>query len=254
MGVKSGAIIKGSIVSVLLLTGCAAKKSPPWIPPPRVHWQHLSTTPLTTVYDGYVILEERPSTGRFPAALAVTKINVTRDYNDDGSELAFIAPKPKNEFLMWNSVFEKHMAVSEVFPIAHRNLGGGPANSDRITDAFRALDARIGLIYGTNRLDKDHTEMIGVLYDIPSAKPIASIHAQARSSYPSASDKGTNVDLWATDSRARARERFQTNVCACMRELIARDTPHSMDVPSGGIPAGPVRTVSWPPHRVPFDH
>ena len=140
------------------------------------------------------------------------------------------------------------MAISEVFPIDQRDLGGASAEPEQIVAAWRGLHARVGIVYAVNGLSETGTEMIGALYDVAAAKPIAAMHAQAFSIIPPKGDDEP-ADLWETDSRALVRAEFERHVYECLRELISRDVPALLESPDGWTPPGPIRPVEWPPRR-----
>jgi hypothetical protein len=133
-------------------------------------------------------------------------------------------------------------------------LGGGEAEPQQIVAAFRALHAKLGLVYAVNELSEDHTEMIGVLYDLTTSRPLVSYAAQAESIPPpesaSKSEKRSQ-DLWKTDSRALVRAEFGKLVHASLRELILTDRPTDLEDKSGWTPIYPTRAVVWPPRVSP---
>lgn len=229
--------------------GCAQKQARPWTPQPRVAWDHLSTTPVFFPENGFTLVSEEKSLGRFPAALAVSRVAVRGDVGGGQKHSTYIPAKPKNEYLQWNAAFDDQMALSEVFPIANRDLGGGPAEPEQIVAACHALHARLALVYAVNELSPTEAEMIGVLYETDKAKPIATFHAFAKSLPPGPEQKPGEVDPWTHDARALVRQRFERHVYECMRTLIRQDIPTTEEVPAGWMPAAPVRSVEWPPRQ-----
>jgi len=240
-------VIITSALTLAAGVGCAHKKEQPWTPQPRVAWDHLCTVPLRFPQNGFMLVSDAQSHGRFPAALAVSRVAVRGDVGRGQKHSAYIPAKPKNEYLQWNAAFDDQMALSEVFPIANRDLGGGPAAPDLIVAACHALHARLALVYAVNELSPTEAEMIGVLYETDKAEPVATFHAFARSVPPGPEQKPEEVDPWTHDARALVRERFEQHVYQCMRTLIRQDIPTTEDVPAGWLPATPVRAVEWPP-------
>jgi hypothetical protein len=202
----------------------------------------------------YRVLAPRPTHGLFPANLAVTRVSLETTEDDGESTQPQLFADPRNEFLQWNSALDDQMAVSEVFPIAQRDLGGGEAEPEQILAAFKALDARLALLYAVNELSESETEMFGALFDTTTAEPVAAIHAQAVSVTPPEDDpereKDDVLDLWETDSRALVRARFEKLVHKCFRELIRGDEPAAVEAPTGWTPAGPTRPAEWPPRHL----
>ena len=242
-------IFVASTVCTLAL-GCAGKQVDVWIPPPRVGWDDVSTHPVPPIADEYKILRNEPTKGLFPCNMAVSRVAVNVAEDDDMTLTRQLIREPRNEFLAWNSAFDDQMAVSEVFPITQRDLGGAPVDPRQIIAANRALSAKIALVYAMNELSETESEMIGALYSTEGVEPIAAVHARAKSVEPLASERNYEpTDLWETDSKALVREKFERIVYACVRELIHRDEPAIIQAPSGWTPAGPIRPVEWPPRQ-----
>ena len=229
--------------------GCAPKKPVDvWKPQPIVDWNSVSFRPVARLYDDYRIVVPRPTQGLFPANIAVTRVAIGV-IDDDLDRIAPIIRKdPRNEFLQWNSAFDNQMAVSEVFPVDQFDMGGGVAEPEQVVAAFRALHARLGLLYAMNELSSSETEMLGTLYDTHTAQPVAFIHAHATSIVAAEGDaEDEPVDLWETDSKALVRRKFERLVYACLHELITQDVPAAIVTPEGWTPVLPVRPVEWPP-------
>ncbi len=242
LSVGSAALVFG------LTSGCAAKTTEFWTPSPQVRWDDLCTRPIEPVSNGYRILKSEPTRGLFPASIGVTRVALKMNGEKTAARPKHLLRDPRNEFLRWNSAFDDQMAISEVFPIDQRDLGGAAAEPEQIVAAWRGLHARVGVVYAVNELSETGTEMIGALYDVAAAEPIAAMHAQAFSVIPPEEDDEP-ADLWETDSRALVRVEFERHVYECLRELISRDVPASLESPDGWTPPGPIRPVEWPPRR-----
>lgn len=240
----------------LMISGCSApkKEEPVWTPKPHVEWSQIAASPAAEVRNGYRVTTGGRTKGLFPANMGVTRVSLEPADEDREASGPHLYADPRNEFLQWNTAFDDQMAVSEVFPIAQRDLGGRDADPQQILAAFRGLHARLGLLYAVNELGESETEMFGALYDTQTAEPVAVIHAQAVSVEPSgdAEEKKDKSppDLWKTDSRALVRSRFAKLVHGCIRELISNDEPALVEAPTGWTPAGPIRPVEWPPRHL----
>lgn len=251
-GLSNRILLPGIALLLVVLGGCAQpKKEVVWTAPPQVSWQHLGVQSSPNTERGYAIRVSQPTRGLFPAALAVSRMALQDDVGVVG-EVSVLHPillrDPRNEFLQWNSAFDDQLAVSEVFPIAHRNLGGGPASVSQMLAAMRALGARLGLIYAVNPLNPTQTEMRGALFDTESAQLLATFQAEAVSVPPPEGQTEPEGDAWDTDSRSLVRDRFAGMVHACVHELIAADQPAEVQTPEGWVPTGPIRPVVWPPN------
>lgn len=236
-----------TVILLSIIPGCAPKAEELWVQQPQVHWDDLAAAPVSAVDGRYVILEPGPSQGRFPCSVAVSRVSVQDE--GDGSRTRQVPVTPQNEFLIWNSAFDELWAVGEVFPVAQRALGGGQAEPRLIVSASRAFGATLSLIYGFNEVSPTRCELLGVLHESETARPIAIIHAAAES-VPRPEDEKpapNNVDAWEHEARALARSRFRELMIQCMLELIARDTPVRENVPEGWTPVYPTRPMEWPP-------
>ena len=237
------------VVTILALTGgCASSKAPAWTPRPRVQWEDIATEAIPPVSNEYRILLLEPTTGLFPATIGVTRVAVEPPQGEISVWRLRLVRDPRNEFLMWNSAFDDQMAISDVFPIAQRDLGGAEVDAQQIVAANRALKAQIALVYAVNELSETETEMFGALYEAEVVLPIAAFHARAESIPPPENAEDT-ADPWVTDSEALVRAKFERLVYACVRELILRDQPPAVEAPTGWTPAGPIMPVEWPPRR-----
>ena len=245
-------ILSGALGTLLTMAGCAGPVEPAWTAPPQVRWPDICIEAFPRTINGYRMLAPAGSTGRFPTVVAVSRVSMaveTVDRHRRQARRSYLSAKPKNEFLGWNNAFDDQMAISEVFPVAQRDLGGWPAEPLQIIASFKALGAGLGLIYAQNELTPDRTEMIGILYEAETATPIAAIHAWAVSITPPEDECKKPLDLWRYDSTALVRQKFEGLVYACMRELILNDQPQRVDAPTGWTPAGPIRPVEWPPRQ-----
>lgn len=234
---------------IALSSGCASagKDSARWTPKPRVQWDQIVTHSVPSVPDNYLILTSEPTRGLFPAAIAVTRVALEAPDDGISQPRPRLIRDPRNEFLMWNSTFDTQMAISEVFSIDERDLGGNEANPLQIIAANSALGAGIALIYAVNELSETECEMLGALYDTMLAEPIATIEVTAQS--PLLPKPDGDTDLHETDATALARSKFEGVVRECVRELIRTDQPAKIETPRGWTPAGSLAPAEWPPRR-----
>lgn len=246
--------------AALALTGCASSKKkeaekPIWTPKPLVGWEYVSIEPVAPLTNDFRVVASLPTKGLFPADMGVTRVALVSDAvpfsPTEGKTVPVIFKDPRNEFLQWNSALDDQLAVSEVFPIDHFALGGGDARPAQIVASLRALHARLGLIYAVNELSPDSAEILGTIYDVEAARPIAHIHASATSLPIPEDTKEDDIDLWETDARARVRARFEILVYQCLYQLIKQDQPAKADAPEGWIPVTPRLPVEWPPQLPP---
>jgi len=233
---------------ILMGSGCSRPKENPWMPRPRVDWADLSIHAISYDENGYRILNKQTTQGLFPAAIAVTRVAVTEPHTKKSGLHTKLVRDPRNEFLQWNEAFDDQMAISEVFPLAQRDLGGAETSPQQIVRAITALHARIGFVYAVNELSPCETEMIGTLVDTKENRILATLHARAESIPVDKDDPDAkNPDLWKVDSKGIVRLRFAELAHACIREMILRDEPAEVESSSGWKPLMPTVPPVWPP-------
>lgn len=246
------ALATGGLGAVVLITACAEKHVAVWTPSPQVAWKDITAESIQSLDNEYRILVPEPTKGLFPSSIAVMRVSARPTGTHTTAGRLFLLRDPPNEFLQWNSAFDDQMAVSEVFPLAQRDLAGADATPEHLMAVNRALHAGIGLVYSFNARSENESEMIGLLYSTAEGTPIAAFHAQASSIVvPEEEHDERSVDLWKTDSDPLVRAKFQQIVYDCLRHLIMHDVPAEVASPDGWTPVGPIMPVEWPPrfHR-----
>lgn len=226
--------------------GCVRPEVKIWMPSPITQWSKIAPNPPRPISNNYRILLVDPTEGLFPASMAVTRVGAAETMEDAVDGQLDLILDPRNEFLLWNSVFDDQMAISEVFPIAKQDLGGERVSPKQILRAMAALHAKVGFVYAYNEPSETDAEMIGVIYRTNPPAPLAMIHARETSLVKPENSKN-DLDLWKYDSDARVRKKFAKLVHACLRELVKRDKPMREDPPPGWLPKYPELPVEWPP-------
>jgi len=232
------------------LLGCASPKMEKvWIPPSRVNWLDIGTKTIEPPHNNFVIFDDQQSEGRFPCSLAVSRMKALDTGDGQPERTLSIPATPRHDFLVWNSTFDDLLALSETFPVVNEDLGGYQASPPLVLSAARALGAGLCMIYAVNQSSPSNYEMMGVIYETATSKPIAAIHSKAQSIPPFEGEKrdSYNVDAWEFEARALALARFNALTRRCMRELIARDIAKKVDVPTGWKRKQPLHPTQWPP-------
>ncbi len=238
------------MIVVVMVGGCHRPTQDPWTPHPRVDWVDLTIHPISYDENSYRILSKQTTKGLFPAMIAVTRVAIEQPTPEEPTPQPLLVRDPRNEFLRWNQTFDNQMAISEVFPLAQRDLGGAATTPQQIVRAITALHARIGLVYAFNEIGQNETEMIGTFVDTKENRILATLHARAESIPLEKNDpKAKNPDLWEVDSRALVRERFANLAHACIREMILRDEPAEVEASVGWKPLPPTLPPVWPPRE-----
>lgn len=261
---RTGTTWSAAAVVVVMAASCASTSSRkptalPGLPP--VSWSALGTVPTPPPHNSYRLLSDGPTHALFPAAVGVTRV-ASEDWAPRAdsdrrvvvvSDSLTLSRDPRNEFLQWNSAFDHLKGVSEVFPLAQRDLGGAAVETPHVLAAMRTLRARVGLIYAVNELSESRCEMFGVLYDTHASQPLAVLHAVADTVIPADGRSAQQADLWRNDSRVRVRTRFAELATEVMRELILRDQSAGVEPTTGWTPAPLFVPTDAPDSAVPED-
>ncbi|MFQ5494756.1 MAG: hypothetical protein ACE5EX_05185 [Phycisphaerae bacterium] len=237
--------------ALLLVAGCARNERRPWTPEPIVGWNDLSTRSLQHPRNGYRIVADAPTHGIFPTSMAVVRVATLTPHNPRPAAARILYTDPRNEYIQWNSALDDLMAVSEVFPITDVDLGGGRVEPEQILAAFRALGARLGLVYALNEVTDGDAVMIAVLYDTQTQRPLATLHTYAYSLWPidEKSRSQRPPDRWVVDARARVRARFEELLHDCIHELIQEARPAKSVIQVDYRPTDTPRSFDWPPRQ-----
>lgn len=246
---SAGSPRRGTLLfaALTVVAGCAEKRPAAWTPAPRVVWGEIANQPVPTPVEGYLVSDKKPTAGLFPASLAVARVAVAEDATQVLGVRPILFADPRNEFLQWNLAVCDQMAVSEIFPIGPSSVGGSPVNPEQVLASFRALGARLGLVYAVNELSPTETELLGILYDVEGAQPVATMHSHAVSKVPEEQLEKEDLDRWENDSKALARRDFEKSVRASIHELILHDEPPTGALKAGWDAANQRRTAVWPP-------
>jgi hypothetical protein len=187
---------------------------------------------------GFVILEPRGTTGRFPLALAVARLKEMS--GETAGDWQAVSLK-EEQATWWNSLFNTVPAVREVIVMGERTAGPPATGISGLVGKAKRLNARLCLVYGLMGAEPEEAALIGALYDTLTGSAIARIQAQATSAdfQPKRAD-APNGDQRHIDPQYLAARKFDRQVRACVVELIRRDSQLAPEdkQPPPAAPAG----------------
>jgi len=179
----------------------------------------------------FQLLADESTVGRFACALAIGKY--VPPVPDDGGPLRFVALTPAEQ-AWWTEQMRGVTAIRELVflrPISARPDGQSVA---ALCAAAARLQASLVLLYAPGGLGPNSAEVVGVLYEAATRKPLATFHTalaipdeEGRQQNPS----GLPGDHREDDARYQAQRQFERQVLACLRELIVRDQPPATTQP-----------------------
>ncbi len=119
--------------------------------------------------------DSKPSTGRFPTALAV--VRVAKVWDTQGSEFRLkIQPFLPYEAPFWTELFDGTPEIRSVFFLHQKSVRGDWITVSELLKAAATANAGLLLVYGYDNAATPSTcEVGGILYEVPSNERLAAI-------------------------------------------------------------------------------
>jgi hypothetical protein len=195
--------------------------------------------PVDTGANGFAILESSPSKGRFPAGLAVVRLDqpnplfVPDDHLFVAERGWEIATLREEEAAYWNNLLNTVPQSRAVFVMDRLSTTSPDCDLDQVIRSVRRLDIPLCLIYGPRMVLDDCGGFAGVIVDSNTGEHLAYIQSQASilDFEPPRSDR-SKYDRSHQDVNYLAARRFEREVRNCFLELVARDQPAAATQPS----------------------
>lgn len=229
-------VIRLALVAITVggFVGCGESKEkklamlPPYEPPITM----ADIAPgLAAPDNSYQLLVDERSVGRFACPLAVAKLMPCD--GDHDAELRFVEMKPAEQ-AYWTTRMRGVSAVSDVLFLRPKAVKPFEPDLVSMCNSAIRMDAPLLLIYASNGLGPNSAQVMGVLYDTNTCKPLGTLHAASRFY----NDKQLEVspyleegDLRDVDARYQAQRDFERHALALLRELIERDVPPATTQP-----------------------
>ena len=228
-------------VAFVVLSSCSKPEPPPMAyAGPTVSEADLGLLrPVEMPPDGYTLLGEQPSKGLFPTALAVVRLDkpdplfrVGQPFyiSDHGWQVATFRTE---EAVGWNGLFPTVREVREVVVMDARSVVAPDVTPPEVVGSAEYLQAGLLLIYGPREGPAQGAALAGMIYEVETRKPLAFVQAQASiEDYEVPRPDSPKHDLRHVDADYLAARKFERQVWACVRELIAKDQPPTATQPS----------------------
>jgi hypothetical protein len=235
----------GFFGAVLIGLGTLASCQKPELPPvayqgPTLAGADLGLAQTVTVPDnGYAILGKQDTQGRFPAALAVVRLDKPNPLfvSDDPlfvSERGWeVANLPTEEAVWWNTLFKTVPQSRAVYILDRAGVISPDCDLKQVIEAVQRIHVELCLIYGPRSVPDDCAGLAGVILDVNSGQYLAYVQSQAGITdfEPPRPDRPKH-DLSHQDVNYISARRFEQQVRACVLELIASDKPAATTQPS----------------------
>lgn len=237
--------VGGYVVAVLIglgsLTSCRKPEPPPAAyQGPTLAGADLGLAQAVTVSDnGFELLGKQDSKGRFPAALAVVRLDKPNPLfvSDDPlfvSERGWeVATLPTEEAVWWNTLFKSVPQSRAVCILDRVGVISPDCDLKQVIEAAKRIRIELCLIYGPRSVPDNCAGLAGVILDVNSGQYLAYVQSQAGifDFEPPRPDR-SKYDRSHQDVNYLSARRFERQVRACMLELIDRDQPATTTQPS----------------------
>jgi hypothetical protein len=219
--------------------------------------------PVDADRNGFVILEKEPSVGRFPAGLAVVRLEQPNPLFMCGEHL-FVAERgweiatiKEEEAAYWNGLLNTVPQSRGVFVLDRSSVVSPDCDLEEVIRSVRRIDVDLCLIYGPLMVEDDAAGLAGVLVNVRTGEHVAYIQSEAGvlDFEPPRPDR-SKYDRSHQDVNYLAARRFEREVRKCILELIALDRRSTATQPSPWkdsrlrMPDDSVPVYIVPNHRV----
>jgi len=230
------------IIGLMLSVACQKPELPPRAyEGPTLTSENLGLTQAVQApANGFVLLNSSPSTGRFPAALAVVRLDKPNPLfvydqplfvSERGWEVAKL---PTEEAVWWNSLLKTVPKTRTVNVFDRTSVISPDCSLQEVLAATRRIRVELCLIYGPRPMvDKDSAGLAGVVIDANSGQYLAYIQSSASplDFEPQRPDRLAE-DLSHQDVNAIAARRFEQHAKDCIVKMIDQDQPSPTTQPS----------------------
>lgn len=244
-------------IGLLWVTACEKPEPPPvaYMGPTLAAADLGLAEPVDTSANGFVILESSPSDGRFPAALAVVRLDqpnplfVCDDHLFVAERGWEVATLREEDAAYWNNLLNKVPQSRAVFVLDRASTISPDCDLDEVIHVCRRLGIELCLIYGPRMVPDGCAGFAGVIIDPNTGEHLAFIQSQASilDFEPPRPDR-SKYDRSHQDVNYLAARRFEREVRKCFLAMVARDQPAPATQPS---PWRESRTLRMPADSVP---
>ncbi|MEP0842363.1 MAG: hypothetical protein HRF43_06590 [Phycisphaerae bacterium] len=181
--------------------------------------------------NGYRLVGDEPSTGRFPSALAVVRVEPTAGSGDDPPWR--LSHLKEEQAVYWNSLFNTTPEIRELMILNPKTPLARGRGVKAIAATAGRLSAGVCLVYGPAHAQADEAALLGHLLDSRTGASLACIASTAGpADFETARPDRPNGDRRHQDVQYLAARRFERLVRDCVIELIRRDSAPAATRPS----------------------
>ncbi len=229
-----------SLGVMLCFAGCRAPLPPPACDA-RVDFTVFGPD-VPRTENGYRLVGDHPTQGRFPCTLAIARLE-----RASGSTDAFaVVDVSPFEQAHWVETFRGCRPIRDLCFLSARQvkLAGDPITG--LLTAARGIQAQLLLLHVPNHYAPHTVQVIGVVYEVASGRPLAALHAESDLP-PLEEDEPLDElhgDHRAVDPRYQAARQFEQTALACVGAQVNLDHVPADKQPHRWLPLYP---YCWQP-------
>lgn len=243
----------GLIALTLLGNGCADEPEIVLYSPP-VQLTDFSD-PLPLPEEGFLLLQDSDTTGRFSCAMALVKIEALAEEIDFEIQ---VAPFSMNEQAYWTETYRGINGITDLVFIGPTTVKAAPRPLSVLCDAASGHGAQLLLAYAPAQIGPNSAHLVGVMYDTERCAALATFR-ETLTLRNGEGDEITAEELSLerelprreVDAYYIASRRFEDATLMLMRELLLMDSPGERQDQRWGPPVRlrPYHqsTQFWPP-------
>ncbi|HOW69836.1 MAG TPA: hypothetical protein PKY77_04475 [Phycisphaerae bacterium] len=259
---RATAGVAAVIVIVLAMPAGCHKPEPP---PVAYTGETLASTVLGVKQvppdpSSFILMEPARSQGRFPAAIALSRLEPPQDYfsadykGGPTRQRWWAGDIDWEERMQWNSLCNTIPQVREMIVMDSKSPVVPETTLPDLVESARRLRASLCLVYGPSPAEPSYAGLWGIILDTQTGNQVAFVQAQAgpEDFQPSQPDRRKG-DLRRCDVNYLAYRKFQEQTRQCIMALIAKDTapittqpsPWKDDDPRLKLYLIPTRATTW---------
>lgn len=187
----------------------------------------------------FLLMESGPSEGRFPAAIALSRLEPPQDYFAEeykGGPIRkqwWVGDIAWEERMHWNSLCNTIPQIREMIVMDSKSPVVSETTVPEIVESARRLRASLCLVYGPSPAAPGCAGLWGILLDTRTGDQVAFVQAQAgpEDFQPRQPDRDKR-DLRRCDVNYLVYRKLQEQTRQCIMALIARDAAPATTQPS----------------------
>ena len=235
MTTATGIVLAGTI-------GCHSNKPEP--PPVAYTGATLASAALGVDQvpanpSAFLLMEPNGSQGRFPAAIAICRLQPPTDYYSENYQGGPVRQRwwagdiEWEERMQWNSLCNTIPPIREMIVMDSKSPAVPETTVPELVENARRLQASLCLIYGPSPVPPGNAGLWGIIMDTATGDQVAFVQAQAGpEDYQPPQPDRKKRDLRRCDVNYLAYRKFQEQTRLCIMALIAKDTPPTATQPS----------------------